>query len=62
MRGKVRRQRPIPGGRDALPACVLKKIREKVEKKAAEHGVSKSFVIAVILADALGVKEQEAWD
>lgn len=55
----MRRQKPIPGGREALPACVLKEIRRAVEKEAMRHGVSKSFVIAVALAKAFGIKDQE---
>ncbi len=56
-----RRQRPVPGGRDALPACVLKEIRLRVEQEAARHGVSRSFVIAVVLARAFNVKGQEEY-
>jgi len=55
----LRRQKPIPGGRDSLPACVLKEIRIAVEKEAMRHGVSKSFVIAVALARAFKIDEQE---
>lgn len=58
---KIRRQRPIPGGRRPLPACVLKEIRVEVERNAARFHVSKSFVIAVALADAFGVADQESY-
>jgi len=56
---KIRRQRPIIGGRDSLPSTVLKDIKEAVEKDAARYGVSKSFVIAVVLAHHYKIKEQE---
>lgn len=55
----IRRQRRVIGGRDALPSCVLKEIRVAVEKEAMRHGVSKSFVIAVVLAKAFKIDEQE---
>jgi len=58
---KIRRQKPIAGGREALPACVLKEIHQKVESIAWEHGVSRSFVIATVLADAFGIDEQERY-
>lgn len=56
-----RRQKPIRGGREALPACVIKDIRREVERRAARYKVSKSFVIAVALADAFGIDEQESY-
>lgn len=55
----LRRQKPIPGGRDSLPACVIGRIKQEVERRAARFGVSKSFLIAVVLADAFGIDEQE---
>lgn len=42
-----------------LPACVIKEINLAVEKDAKEFGVSKSFVIAVILGNAYGIARQE---
>ncbi len=54
-----RRQRPVRGGREALPSCVLGAIKQAVEADAMRYGVSKSFVIAVILARAYKIKEQE---
>jgi len=57
----IHRQRPIPGGRDALPACVLKEIRKAVEDEAMRYGVSKSFVVAVALSKAFGIKNQEQY-
>ena len=55
----IRRQRPIRGGRESLPSCVIKEILRAVEREAMEHGVSKSFVIAVRLAKSYGITEQE---
>jgi hypothetical protein len=54
-----RRQRPVKGGREALPSCVLADIKRHVEADAMKYGVSKSFVISVILAKAYKVREQE---
>lgn len=56
---RFRAQKRVPGGRDPLPSCVLKEIRSAVEKDAMRHAVSKSFVIAVILAKHYGIREQE---
>lgn len=58
---KVQRQRPVKGGRDALPSCVIHDIKDEVERLARKHRVSKSFVIAVALADAFGIDEQERY-
>jgi len=58
MPKRIRFQRPIKGGREGLPATVLKSIRRAVEKEAAQHNVSKSFVIAVRLAKSYGITEQ----
>jgi hypothetical protein len=58
---KIRRQRPVKGGRDSLPSCVLEEIRQAVEKEAMRYGVSKSFVIATILGKAFKVKKQEEY-
>jgi hypothetical protein len=58
---KVRRQSPIKGGREALPSCILKDIHRIVEHEAHIHKVSKSWVVAVALADFFGVKEQETF-
>jgi hypothetical protein len=55
----IRRQRPVKGGRHPLPSCVLHSIAREVEKRAARYRVSKSFVIAVALADVFGVADQE---
>lgn len=63
MSGKthIRRQRPVLGGRRALPALVIKEIERHVTKIAERHGVSKSFVIAVALADHFGITSQERY-
>lgn len=55
----IRHQKPFSGGRFSLPSCVLPKIRHAVENDSLRHGVSKSFVIAVILAEHYGIGEQE---
>jgi hypothetical protein len=58
----MRKQKPIRGKpREALPACVLHNIKSAVEKEAMRYGVSKSFVIAVILADWFNIKNQERY-
>lgn len=51
MAKKLRNQPRIPGySREALPSCVVGEIKRKVEKDASRYSVSKSWVIAVILA------------
>jgi hypothetical protein len=55
----MRRQRPIKGGREPLPSCVLKDIRDAVNKAAVQYDVSRSFVVAVALAEAFGIRDQE---
>lgn len=54
------RQRPIPGGRQPLPSCVERRIYREVEKTAVRYGVSRSFVIATALADAMGIELETA--
>jgi predicted transcriptional regulator len=54
-----RRQRSVKGGRLRLSPHVLKIIAKRVNEIARKHGVSKSFVVAVALADHFGVSEQE---
>jgi hypothetical protein len=60
-RRPIRRQHPVKGGRDPLPACVIRDIRIEVERRAAKFNVSKSFVIAVALAEVFGITEQESY-
>jgi hypothetical protein len=55
----IRRQRPVRGGRDPLPSCVLHEIRQAVEKEAMRYGVSKSFVIACILKKAFNIDDKD---
>ena len=61
MKYKFRRQSPIKGGRQSLPSCVLADIEYAVEKEAARHKVSKSWVIATILAYHFGIDEQVSY-
>ena len=56
---KIRRQKPVKGGRLALPSCVIKDIYAAVDRDAKRFGVSRSFVIATALAEAMGVKIAE---
>lgn len=44
--------------RDPLGSAVLHEIREAVTREAFKHGVSRSFVVATILADHFGITEQ----
>lgn len=57
----LRRQRPVKGGRKPLPSSVLKSIHHKVDEIARKFRVSRSFVIATVLAEALGIKGQEKY-
>jgi hypothetical protein len=54
-------QKRVQGGRQALGSCVLKEIRAEVTRLAREHRVSKSFVVATVLADAFKIKKQERY-
>jgi hypothetical protein len=58
---KIRRQKPVKGGRERMSSGVLKEIDNAVAREAARHSVSKSFVISVILAKAFGIKDQETY-
>jgi len=62
MSYKIRRQKPVKGGRESLPSCVINEIKHKIERLAREHKVSRSFVIATILAESLGVKIELYWE
>jgi hypothetical protein len=57
----IHHQKRIPGGRKALPSCVLPKTHSYVDFIARKYGVSRSWVIATILSEALGVREQESY-
>jgi hypothetical protein len=61
MNGTFRRQHPVKGGRKPLPACVLRQIWDRVDKLSRKHEVSRSFVIAVALADQFGIADQEQY-
>jgi hypothetical protein len=51
----------VTGGRAALSSGVLREIRREVEKLAIRFNCSKSLVVASILGEALGIKEQEKY-
>lgn len=61
MKLRYHRQPSIPGGREPLPACVLKEISDEVDKLARRYKVSKSWVVATVLADAFNIKEQPSY-
>jgi hypothetical protein len=50
-----RRQARVVGGRQALPSCVVKEIWAAVDRDALRFNVSRSFVIATALAEAMGI-------
>ena len=54
----IHRQPGVKGGRDALPSCVLHEIERAVQRKADEFSVSRSWVVATILADYFQINEQ----
>jgi hypothetical protein len=58
---KIKRQSPVKGGRESLPSCVLAEIEYAVEREANRHRVSKSWVIATILAYHFGIEEQVSY-
>lgn len=58
MKVGMRRQPPVKGGREHLTAGLLKEIQRAVKAVAREYNVSASWVVATILADALGIEEQ----
>jgi hypothetical protein len=55
----TRYQKPVKGGRKSLPSCVNNEIFREVDRMARHEGVSRSFVIAVALANQFGITEQE---
>ena len=56
----MRIQKRIKGQiRESLAPCVLKENKDAIENDSLIFGVSKSFVISVILANAYGIKKQE---
>ncbi len=62
MTVKLRRQKPVKGGRKSLPACVIKEIKYAISKLAWDNRVSKSFVINTILADKLKIDIEKYYD
>ena len=54
-RRPIRRQRPVKGGRQALPSCVLREIHQAVNFSARKFNVSRSWVVATALADFFGI-------
>jgi predicted subunit of tRNA(5-methylaminomethyl-2-thiouridylate) methyltransferase len=58
MQAKIKRQPRVKGGRARLAPSVLHEIDWEVSKTAAKFGVSKSWVIAVALAEVMGIKTQ----
>ena len=59
MHKTPRRQKPVKGGRQQVGAGVIKDIEIAIEHDMARFNVSRSFVIAVALADHYGIDEQE---
>lgn len=62
MAFKIRRQPPIKGGRMKLGAGVIREIEREVTRRAIKFHVSRSFVIAVALAQAFGVSGQAQYE
>ena len=58
---KIRRQKPVRGGRKPLPACVIKDIKNAVDSIARQYRVSRSFVINTILAEKLKIRIEETY-
>lgn len=61
MKFKIRRQSPVKGGRAYLAPAVLREIDAEVTRLASQYRVSKSWVIATVLADAFGIKKQQPY-
>jgi hypothetical protein len=59
---KIKRQKPVKGGRETLPSCVIKDILRAVEKLARQHRVSRSFVVSTLLASKLGINIERYYD
>lgn len=57
-RRKMRCQPRVPGGREAMPSCVLPSTRGHVLNDAIQHGVSSSWVVASIVAHHYRDREQ----
>ena len=61
MKQKVRRQPPVKGGRISGSHALLQDIEAEVERLAKIYNVSRSWVIATVLADAFRIKEQPSF-
>ena len=59
---KLQRQKPVKGGRKSLPSCVIKEIKQAITKIAWDNRVSRSFVIATLLADKLKINIDKYYD
>jgi hypothetical protein len=55
---RYRHQPPLKGGRDPVLSCLLPEIRNALVELADTHNVRPSWVVAKILADAFGIKDQ----
>jgi hypothetical protein len=51
----------VKGGREGLSSCVLDSLKTALTKTAYQHGVSRSWVVAVIVANFYGI-EVEHYD
>jgi predicted transcriptional regulator len=58
---KIRRQSPIKGGRKYLSPAVLQEIEAEVSRLAARYNVSRSWIVATVLADAFHIEKQERY-
>lgn len=58
MKSKQRHQPRVKGGRARVTPSLLHEIDFEVAKMANRFSVSKSWVIAVALADTFGIKDQ----
>lgn len=54
----IRRQKPVKGGRIPLSPTVLHEIDQAVAQTARRFSCSKSFVIAVALAEFFGIEAE----
>jgi hypothetical protein len=51
----------MKGGRIPTGSALIPVIRHRVEALAQKHRVSRSWVVATLLADSLGIGEQESF-
>lgn len=60
----MRYQHPVKHAkpRRRLSPRVIKEIDYEVNRIARKHGVSKSWVVSLVLADAFGITKQERFD